>query len=1745
MMKRIGNITIFMLVFFVGCLGGQSKKTTSPDCAAGQSFDSVSRSCQGAVVTNEPPVPSLSSFSIIEDSTNNIIELTYTDINQDLAYTCAVSGFSFPTLNAFSPACTCTGGVCSIDISPQADFNGNGDFFYTVTDDDGVSVSQYVAVTVASINDVPDVGTGTAAMTVDEDANLIGIDLTAVTATVTSAATFSDTHGVAANESNTPLEYEISTHASYGISSIDSSTGFLSYKPSENSELSSGDSIIVGVRDSIMKANGEAFIPVTVTITAGVLNADTPKATTVAYATDLTEDTAFTFNAANGQLGLTEYDSADFGGNTYDCTINPNTSDVFQTGACTCAVSAVTGLGLCDVAVLPKQNVEDGDNPIVEYIVTDVTGTDPSTSSSFTLDFIDVDDDPVAFATVDSLVGDVAFNELAGPAPPTTPETFTVDSAWDEAVGTVTYNVTTVVAAGTLSGCMSNDSDLSCNYTPTSGNLENGLGLAAASGIFGDLTLTSLVKGVIGNSIDVTFTAVPNIGIYPQVIVSSNNQDMTIYIDDDGVTTTSTHVANAIANHDIAKHIVTPAFGGAALGGGAITLAGGVDGYADSFTYEATDAAGNTNSNTINISITGTNDKPVMCNYSTYSDLNECGGLGCIGTSNPTDAGIVPSTHATKTVIFFNNSEGVCWKSNGATAGDWEIVVDAATGLDPSHIQDIIVNEGEGIIVIDNFGVDEGGQGNEDLDSLQITSIVSDNPVLVPSGNISFYFNNAVQVVNVPFGGATSEGLGDFKLNVVPQVGNTGTANITITLADTNATPATSSFTFAVTVQAYSAIHNGWKNITAVGPKFDKFDQLKDSNKNVCTYNVDKCDGGQECTQATLSQTSPIGTVAADEVNALYYNASADTCFIATTAGSTPAASVWESLETACAATPTNLNSNCTGASCIGSTAPAIDSINLNEYFYDNVGDVCYRSIATGAGTSKWEVYSASSEITIEWEDFDPVPASESITSYEVYRRLANEDFDYTQRLNRDVIDDSITTYADNAQNSFYPPVPGTVYYYEIRPVIQSVSTNTDEVFKTIRVTSPPDNMVFVHRWMVNKSMCELMHSTSIDPNNNYRCLYEGPGDSGGVPGTNFYDIGFDLLVDRFEAGCNYGGAPECIGTSDGACVGIDDPTTAAVSATSGSPGTIYYARSSGQCYVSTGVGATWAAIVGTDVIGDYVKSYLPPLVNISQSDANDFCSQSTVRANKILGIDRCNASVNGCTGSTQNCDDGTTGNLGTPDTAITGILNSVYEDAANNTCYINTDGATAWTLIKSSLAKGLPSRKIQMAYSLWDTENNTDSQITTVETGLSLNSSAKCNSSQANGLSSNYSDVNVPDSNTFYSLPGTDTSDIRSMVTGSEQTNTCNSRFGVQDHVGNVAEWTTERFNCLSICPYSRTACDTANSQCTGAGDPNGGFIIAAEGTYYLDGASCFINTDGSDTWLDTTLNVADKYGASFCTSLINGEGGALSNTTNDMRYGDGTDQWFGRYILDGAVGPCVDSNSDDACDGGIDSWALEDERNSAGRYSIPMGLPIVTDFNSNFPSSNLLDWLFEIGPTSGITSTQLRDDKVDFDTATIASELTGCGGMATGGSYLDGSGAGVYSLELLPCTDSARSHITVGDVTVAQVGTGVTPNLEFNNPGPPLNANEIISVNAVTGQIIVNLRHDGVSSITSTAETIVRAINADGVASTFAFAYVSGNAAEIQSASAQTNFTETNKSDAMVDVGFRCAAPIYGYEE
>jgi VCBS repeat-containing protein len=1857
-------IILGVLLFVASCVGGEGGKKQA-DCDRGQVFDSVSRSCKGAVVTEGAPVPTLSATSILEDSGANAITLSYVDSSNDFATSCSVSAdtslgivkkastqglflqsrpdildshntrISFtsgvalnvttntliasiraidvtvtPTtttlqvvsvLNAHPTAstwlvasalanqlvapavaiglnevdCTCFGGVCTTQITPADNYFGLTEFTYQLRDNDGLSATQIVRLNITSVNDDPVIAlTGSIAATERFDSDTT----TFSTGNLFFSGIMTANDTADGDPFGATLSVELVSGPGLGTLSIDSSGNYAYYTYAQTVS----DSFIVRVVDP----NGGVSPNITIPIVVTPVN-DAPVGT-LATITNFDED------GTSGLLTLTYSDEE--GDSASRCVIS-SVSKVYPDGGCFCAagVCRVIVRGLPDntgIASFGYQIFDAGATPPIEKLV------------SFSLN--SVADLPIVFPSAAGTSIQVVESDTFAP----TDYTFTLDGAVDGDSNTIiNYTLQAAPSNGTVTNCLGQGSSgLNCTYTPVDGNLADATtldGIPAStdlsrvstdSGTFYASTLGDTYNGVSIELVNIRNTdEAINTLFGANARVFANNSKVVILFQA-GLTTGNDIQTAIAADAVVSKLIQFDPLGVVQNTAGTFNLASGVA-TADSFTVAAMDSSGQTGTQVVHISIIPTNDRPTLCEYSSYADTKVCGLNGCIGTSAPT--GIVPDLDG---LTFYSSQTGACYQSSG---GVWAPV--------ESFIADRSINELDPI-VIDKIKVDEGGGAPEDVESLTITDVDSSDENLVPLGNIEIFYNNLTTPLgtgaSAPFaltgsGGASAD-LNDMKIIITPQTINPPvdekSSEIEITVADS--TGRTTEVTFTVTVQKVSATHGGWVAFKGSGPKVDALGLVNEA-RTVCPYSLDLCEGGTSC----FGTSTPVGNTSADPdhedaifmqevgttltcyrqrrnqiqniayvgktsnvptieyvegtggasnsatvsvtdnaitvtmyddvtttdtiVSAIESNASANALVKAINlkSGETQdnqnlttltalSNSSWETFETYCNATPAALETGCAlGArssrkSCMGAGSPVgvITPSLIDSRYWDEQNNVCYRS--TGTTAASWQTYDAPAEVKISWNQFS-INGSASVSEYKVFRRLAGEQFDFSLPINRKTISGVTSTFSftDGSSESVVPPAPGTVYYYAVRPVVNSILTSTaaetgTNAIGVVRMVAPPKNMAFAHRWMINKQICSVMNLTT-DATNNYRCSYKGAGDTTDG-GSQFYDYGKDMLVDRFEAGCPYSPAPNCSGTFDNSCVGVNDPTTAGITPTSN---LIYYSRSEGKCYMANGaawneldsaVFANYFANVEPDTTNltadpqfdsntdkQYHRSSLPPLTNISQSDANDFCSRlENLPANEILGVN-------------------------------------------------------------TILSHRLPGRKEQVAYSLWDTTELNDNQIATLETGLSLNSNSKCNSSGSSGLEDGFVDFDKPDSNDFYSLPGTDSSNIRSITTGSNETASCTSSFGVQDAVGNVAEWTQNGINCplMSQCFTKenlviqdieyvkvRPAADgLAISVLYVFGDAGVASISVVGGSVTIDlgdlgtpdatTVAALVNGGGGPSFLSarvvgTAANDQFPFGAAA--SL-----GAEVNGSNDTNFisSDTTDD-YGFWSFDGLRGPCVDANSDTICDSALSSWALEDERFNAGRFMTPMGLPAHISANSTFNTDYNL---FEIGPTSGITSLQLHDDTVNINSQIIGSQSTGCGGMATGGSYLSGNGAGVWNLEAVPCTDAIGS-VTIQDVTFRA------------NSVADLNVSiQIVENNAsVTGaQRIGNTLFIDIAETGAIAANVMIAAVGEG---TFD-AFVSGDPTNAQAAFATAvnldDHREAGKA-ARVDVGFRCMMEI-----
>lgn len=670
-------------------------------------------------------------------------------------------------------------------------------------------------------------------------------------------------------------------------------------------------------------------------------------------------------------------------------------------------------------------------------------------------------------------------------------------------------------------------------------------------------------------------------------------------------------------------------------------------GVPDSFQFVVQDS--NTAESVIqdlDVSVTETSDAPVICQYSEYNRRAgriECGVNNCIGEGAPD---FDPTSHMSDDpVVYFDRINGICYES--IDTDEWDIASNGGN-QNASYIKDVIIGEKENV-VIDNIVISEGGSiANESGQTVTIENIASTNSILINPANIHFLkdTNNDGDYSDIdiigPTGGVIDSGASaneGLRIKMIPTSSQYGESTVSFDLVDNGTGLPRTSITFNVRVEPQTIKHNGWADIKSIGTKVNHYG-IRVEDSFTCSHSLTKCNSGEEC----YGSSNPTGSVVPDVAGAIF-RTSTNLCYYSTGTSSAD----WTLISKSVACNISEVNREYTSdailddstttcddlnsGSCIGdvtydSMAPATVSVVFNSQTEtlaasDNVGKFLFNTAyeaTTGndcfySDGTNWVPYHGTSKITLEWEDFT-VNTSGGISGYNVYRKQAGQlnVFNYNTPINRELIT-SETTYIDNGENSRLAPVPNHTYIYEVRPVLsytnqlgdsEELEITTNNNVAKVRVIAPAENFAFVHRWMVNKKACTMMHSTSsID--SDYICDYAGLGDSVDPYDVNnrVYDFGKDLLVPRFEMGCPY--TKTGCSTGDGQCV-----AQSSSGVTAASVGDIFYERDTGKCLVNAG-GSTW-----NDYAGDAVdsalafQSFLPPLSNIDMTEAGLSCTNMT-----------------------------------------------------------------------------------------------------------------------------------------------------------------------------------------------------------------------------------------------------------------------------------------------------------------------------------------------------------------------------------------------------------------------------------------------------------------------------------------------------------------------------------------------------
>lgn len=332
----------------------------------------------------------------------------------------------------------------------------------------------------------------------------------------------------------------------------------------------------------------------------------------------------------------------------------------------------------------------------------------------------------------------------------------------------------------------------------------------------------------------------------------------------------------------------------------------------------------------------------------------------------------------------------------------------------------------------------------------------------------------------------------------------------------------------------------------------------------------------------------------------------------------------------------------------------------------------------------------------------------------------------------------------------------GKAFYYGLKAKIAGDWVDvTSSPVSEIRVVAPVDNMALVHRWIANQETCSLIGRTS-DEANHYRCPYTGRGQIGG-----FNDMQHDLLVDRFELGCNVnslcgsGGTTQCVATN---FLSVDNPSAGAGIA--GNIGAVYYNNTAigepGSCWYKYGAANTnWRATrnsSGANLLAmTTTLAHAPPLVYITRDTSFNTCQLRSVDLGDI----------------------------------------DPYTD---NTA--NADGTL----------KRLLRKKEFHASAAWSLDQTYPSQYTGIHDWISYLEAGNFRSGDA-GLSSGFNRSGKCNTNNnrhgsmgriARGFQGGFETHQNSFETGSIlATSQCQSRYGIQDLVGNVWEWGSDEVQC------------------------------------------------------------------------------------------------------------------------------------------------------------------------------------------------------------------------------------------------------------------------------------------------------------------------------------------------------------
>ena len=654
-------------------------------------------------------------------------------ITGTLTFTDAADGATAPNFTVTTDG---TNGTASIDsvsgfwsYSPGANFNGTDSFVVSVTDDAGNTETQTISITVTQVNDAGTFGGNTSGSGAEDGGAITG------------TLTFTDT----ADGATSP-NFTVTTDGTNGTATIDSVTGAWSYSPAAN--FHGTDSFVVSVTDDDAGNTETQTISITVTQVndAGTFGGNT------------SGSGAEDGGAITGTLTFTD---------TADGATSPNFTVTTDGTNGTATIDSVTGAW----SYSPAANFHGTDSFVVS--VTDDDGNIETQTISIT---VTQANDPGSFGGNTNGSGAEDGGAITG----TLTFTDTID-------GSVTPNFT--VTTGGTNGTASIDSVTGAwSYNPNSDF--NGTDSFVVS-------VTDDAGNTETQTISITVTQVNDAGTFGGNTSGSGAEDggaitgtLTFADTADGATNPNFTVTTDGTNGTATIDSVTGAW--------SYTPNANFNGT-DSFVVSVTDDDGNTETQTISISVTPVNDPGTFGGNTSGSGAEDGGAItGTLTFTDAVDGATNPnftvSTDGTNGTATIDSVTGAWNYSPAANFHGTDSFVVSVTDDDGNTETQTISITVTPVNDPGTFGGNTSGSGAEDGGAITGTLTFTDaaDGATAPNFTVTTDGTNGTATIDSVTGAwsyspaANFHGTDSFVVSVTDDDGNTETQTISITVTPVN-----------------------------------------------------------------------------------------------------------------------------------------------------------------------------------------------------------------------------------------------------------------------------------------------------------------------------------------------------------------------------------------------------------------------------------------------------------------------------------------------------------------------------------------------------------------------------------------------------------------------------------------------------------------------------------------------------------------------------------------------------------------------------------------------------------------------------------------------------------------------------------------------------------------------------------------------------------------------------------------------